>query len=86
MIEQRTAKVQSYLLKHDGVTDEGLELGTVRLVRSLVQFKSVIEFNVHWHRWINISSQISDACVPLRGRQLSLLVADRVYPPKSNSP
>ena len=73
-------------LKHDGVTDEDLELGTFRLVRSLVQYKSVIEFNVHWPRWTSISTKISNACVPLRGRQLNLVVGDIVYLPKSNSP
>lgn len=71
----------TYFSDGDTVSNTFFVINSVFLVQSLVQYSSVHEFEVCLPYRKIVSNQIRNACVPLRGRQLNLIVGEVQYLP-----
>ena len=75
-----------YFSDNDTANDADFELNSLRLVQSLVKYESMLEFEIVLPGRKKVLNQLRDACVPLRGRQLNLIVGAVQYLPSFFSP
>lgn len=76
----------TYLYNNGSVTNANLEFSIKCIVKSLVKYKWVGELEVQWPGRKIISNEIRNACVPLRDRQLNVIVGEVQYLPTFHSP